>query len=499
MAPGITYLLMHTVETIRTWAERYWGYLVLLAWGGALLGFGIVRFDGYGLDEGAARGLILVWAIGDRVLNPLITLGIPDLRAFLFLPLGFYWAGSVPAAKVFTLAIAFAGVVLLYRWCERTTDREAAVLAGALLLVFPLFINQVDAIGPGAYLLFAFGVGALLGRRYRESDRIMGAWYFFLLLWVAGTITLHPLALALPAALAWQWRDVDADNLRRRRHLLFGLALVTGTVLAIKAGWPLAAWLENPFVPLSSVFQGIVGVTGAPSALVGTALMVAALLIAWIDRRFLLSDLLGSTLLFGTILGLVAADAAWALVVVALVIVRGMHHMLRLNDALAGGRGGLLRQRGIVLGLFFIVATASMLADKARALAIEEQQLGPRDSLIRVMAQEIEQLEDTSWIQIASQWPGRTMIVTRVNTFPLPRVHEDESREEFLRDIGEISHLIFDPREPGNLALSRLLAGMTDIAKTAEMSDAGVIIQIVRDPNGTNGNVRDTPAAPASD
>lgn len=482
---------MQAIQSIQTWAERYWGYIALLAWGGALLGLGIVRLDAYGLDEGAARGLILTWAIGDRVLNPLITLGIPDLRAFLFLPLGFYWAGSIPAAKVLTLAIGFAGVAFLYRWCEGTSGRETAVLAGALLLVFPLFINQIDAVAPGAYLLFAFGAGAWLGRRYRESDRIMGAWYFLLLLWVAGTITLHPLALAFPAALVWQWRHVDAGDLRRRRHLLFGLALVTGTVLAIKAGWPLANWLENPFISLSSAFQGIVGVTGAPSALVGTVFMAAALLVAWNDRRFLLADGYGTMLLFAAILGLVAADTAWALMVAVLVIARGAHHILRLNDALAGDHGGLLRQRGIVLGVFFVLATASMLADKARALAIEEQQLGPQDSLIRVIAQEIEALEDASWVQIASQWPGRTMLATRVNTFPLPRVRGDESREAFLHGLGEVSHLIFDPREPDNVPLSRLLAEMTDVAKTVEMSEAGVIIQMVQD----TGDEASAPAA----
>lgn len=464
-------------SSLATYFKRYWGYLALLIWGGALAGFGIVRFDPYGLEEGAARGLILIWAIGDRVLNPLITLGVPDFRALLFIPLGFYWAGSMLAAKVFTMLVAFLAVTFLYRWCERTADQETAVIACGLLLVFPLFINQVDAIAPGVYLLLAFGLGALLNERYRQSQRLLGGWFFIQMFWVAITITLHPAGLAYPAALAWHWRRVAIEDERRRKHLYIGLLLVVGTIVGVRGGWQVIEWFWDPFVTLSSVYQGILGVTGAPNAFVGTVFSLGALLIAWVDRGFLLRDPLGSMLLFGSLIGLLAADAAWALLVVTLVLLRGTWHLLRLNEAIGGG-GGLLRHRALVLALFLVVSTTAMLADKTRAQAIREDQLSQQDRLIRLFAQDVEDMEDSSIINVASQWPGRTMIAGRVNTFQLPPTG-DESHEEFLHSIGGITHLIFDPYRPENAGLTRRLAELTSVAKTAEISEAGVIIHMV--------------------
>lgn len=468
---------MQAPSPVTVYLKRYWGFLVLLLWGGALAGFGVLRFDPYGLDEGAARGLILIWAIGDRVLNPLITLGVPDFRALLFVPLGFYWAGSIVAAKVFTLLAAFLAVTLLYRWCERTANSENAVIACGLLLVFPLFINQIDAIAPGVYLLLAFTLGALLNERYRQSNRLLGGWFFMQLFWVGVTITLHPAGLAYPAALAWHWRSAQGEDGRRRRHLFIGLALLVTTIVAVRGGWQLADWLADPFMTLSSVYQGVVGVTGAPNAFVGIAFALAALLVAWLDRRFLLGDPLASMLLFGSVIGLAAADASWALIVVTLVLLRGTHLVLRLNDAVGAG-GGLLRQRGLVLVLFLLVATTSMLADKTRSHSIREEQLSQQDRLIRLFAQEVEDMEDTSDINVASEWPGRTMIASRVNTFQLPPTG-DESNEEFLRSIGGLTHLIFDPRSPANGTLVRRMSELTSVAKTAEVGEAGVIIQIV--------------------
>ena len=458
--------------------KRYWGYLVLLIWGGALAGFGVIRFDPYGLDEGAARGLILIWAIGDRVLNPLITLGVPDFRALLFIPLGFYWAGSIFAAKVFTMLVAFLGVTMLYRWCERTADSETAVVACGLLLVFPLFINQIDAIAPGVYLLLAFTLGAWMHERYRQSNRLLGGWFFTQMFWVGVTITIHPVGLAYPVALAWHWRKAEAENHQRRKHLLIGLALVTTVIVATRGGWGFAEWFMNPWLTLSSVYQGIIGVTGAPSALVGTLFAGAAILIAWIDRRFLLGDPLASMLLFGGLIGLLAADASWALIVVILVLVRGTRLVIGLNNAIGRNGGGLLRQRGLLLVLFLIMATTAMLADKTRSHAIREEQLSQQDRLIRLFAQEVEDMEDVSDINVASQWPGRTMIASKVNTFQLPPTG-DESNEEFLESISGLTHLIFDPRDTANAGLVRRMSELTNVAKTAEVGEAGVIIQMV--------------------
>src|SRR3569832_682049 len=86
-------------QSLRQILERNRGLIVLLAWGGALLSLDLLRTTPYGLDEGAARGLLLIWSISDKNNNPIVTLGIPDFRALLFIPLGAYWPGSLIAAK----------------------------------------------------------------------------------------------------------------------------------------------------------------------------------------------------------------------------------------------------------------------------------------------------------------------------------------------------------------------------------------------------------------
>src|SRR3569832_2815327 len=103
-------------QSLRQILERFWGLIVLLAWGGALLSLELLRTTPYGLDEGAARGLLLIWSISDKIIIPFVTLGIPDFRALLFIPLGAYWPGSLFVVLVFSLALAFAAVTLLYRW-----------------------------------------------------------------------------------------------------------------------------------------------------------------------------------------------------------------------------------------------------------------------------------------------------------------------------------------------------------------------------------------------
>jgi len=95
-----------------------------------------------------------------------------------------------------------------------------------------------------------------------------------------------------------------------------------------------------------------------------------------------------------------------------------------------------------------------MLGDKARHLAIEENQLGSQDRLLRWLVQDAE--DNDLQLSVASQWPGRTMLVTRQDTFPLPPV-EGLDGEAFLKNIEGITHLVFDPFAPENEPLANLL------------------------------------------
>ncbi len=477
-----------TATLVWQYLHRYWGILVLLVWGSTLLALNLVRLDPYGIEEAAARGLILMWAIGDRVLNPLVTLGIPDFRILLFLPLGFYWPGSIVAAKVFTMLLAFAAVTLLYRWCRRTMDSETAQIACALLLIFPLFLNQIDAIGVGIYLLLMFTVAEWLDRRYRKIQRPLGGWFFMQLLWTAIAITIHPMGLAYPLALAWHWNKSPLDR-RQQTYMYVGLALVVVVVLGIRGGWEHATWLGNPLLPLAQAYQAVAHVTGEPNWLVATLFAITAGALLLFDRRFLLNDFLGSVLLGAILLGLLAADGAWALLVVTLVFTRGTYYLIRINNAWRGH--SLLRKRGLVLATVFIIATTAMLSDKARYLAIRENQLSQQDLLIRALAQDA--ADNDLVLSVASQWPGRTMLATRQDTFPLPPAAGKDS-EAFLASIKNITHLIFDPGDPANKALAQQLANLTHRTKTVLLNSGGVVIAVF-EPEGSE----DKEAAPPGD
>ena len=63
---------------------RYWVFLALLVWGGAILALHMLRLDTYGVNEGAARALLLSWSIVDQVVNPTVVMGFHDFRALLF-------------------------------------------------------------------------------------------------------------------------------------------------------------------------------------------------------------------------------------------------------------------------------------------------------------------------------------------------------------------------------------------------------------------------------
>lgn len=450
--------------------SHYWGILVLLVWGGALLWLGLLRFDPYGLDESAARGLLLIWSIFDKIVNPIFTLGIPDFRALLFIPLGLYWPGSLVAAKVFTLILSFLAIAFLYRWSKRTADGEAALAASALLLIAPHLINGIDAIATGPFLLLAFGLGAWLDTAYRRVNRPLGGWFFVQLLWASITLTLHPIGLAYPLVLAWTWYRNPIDA-RQRRHVLIGLAIVTLLMLALRQGWQTVPWLSNPLLSLAQAHQ-IAPSLAEPNWFVGGLLAALLVIVIWVDRRFLSSDPVGLMFLSGLAIGLLAADYNWALLAVALLLYRGIPHLIALNQHSEGK--GLLRQRGVVIAVMFITSITFMVTDKTRALALGEETMSPQDQLIRQLADEAANPDQE--FRAASQWPGRTMIAVRRDVFPLPAGAVDG--QTLLNDIKGITHLIFDPKAPANLELGKNMAELSGVIETQALEAGGVIVHI---------------------
>ena len=200
---------------------RYQALLILLAWGTILLTAGLIRVDAFGIEEGAARALLLVWSVVDRVINPIFIMGLPDLRALLFAPVGIYWPGSITAAKVFTGLITFASALFFHRWSRSTNNNETALIGAGLLLIAPLTLAQINAISAGPYLLLGFGLGLWMNQSYRRVARPLGGWFFLQLLLIAILTSIHPIALAYPLALIIEWRKnpIDIKQQNGRAHV----------------------------------------------------------------------------------------------------------------------------------------------------------------------------------------------------------------------------------------------------------------------------------------
>ncbi len=457
--------------------EKYLRLIILAVWIAALFwGFNLINLTPYGLNEGAAKVLLFLWSIVDRIANPVATFGTPDMRAILLLPVAIYWSGSMLATKIFTAMLAFFGTMFLYYWARRE-NHESALMAAALLLICPLTITQISSIGTGPMLLLTFGIGLWVSNTYRAKPRPLGGWFFVQLLVVITAVSLHPAGLGYALALAWLWIR-DPLNKTQQRQILVGLAIAIPLILTFQNGWQKdIVWFSDPLATLANAIQnGAIGFGEPASWLIG--LVVALLLVIVIirDRAFLLNDLMGSALLFAVLVGLVAATPEWAMIAIALLLFRGMAQLVTFNQSFSSN--SLMGQRGIVIAVLFIVSTAFMLADKQYRQILQSELLSPTDDIIHQLA--IEAADPDAPFQAASQWPARTMLATRRDVFPLPYAREDSA--EFLNSIKGITHLIFDHTLEENLGLSKNISELSGIAETLSLQEAGVVIRIKEAP-----------------
>jgi hypothetical protein len=451
--------------------EDYWGFLVLAVWGAAILGLGLVRLDPFGVEETGARALLLVWSVGERIISTVVLLGLPDLRAVLLAPLGAYWPGSMVAAKVHALLITAAAVALLYRWARRTFDAESALIASGLLLIAPATLFEIDALGAGPYLLLAFGVGLWIDRKYRSVQRPLGGWFFAQLLWVMIAVSIHPAALAYPAALLWEWRARPLDA-RQQRHVYIGIGVAVVLTLILRLGWPALDWLEQPFV---SLYQSILGRDATSSALawlLAILLAIAALGAGFASRRLAAEDMMTRMLLLSLILGLPAANGAWAMLALAMVLYLGVPRLIAFNRGME--LSGFIGQRGLVFATVFIASIVFMQVGKAHYHAILQNQLPPVDQLVLAFSVEIEDAGKEEATMTMSQWPGKTMLATRRHTLPLPPPFPDH--ETLLKNIANVDYLLFDPKDERNRTLAAQLAELTGVTETILLEEAGVAV-----------------------
>jgi hypothetical protein len=453
---------------------RFWGVLVLLLWGALAISLNLLRFDPYGIDEAAARALLLNWTVADRVVNPIVTLGFPDFRTLLFLPLGAYWPGSFIAVKVFMLVILFAAATLLYRWSQQQQEGETALLASGLLLIAPLSFMQINAVGSGPFLLLCFGLGQWIDQRYRRIGKQLAGWYFTQLLLVVTVVSIHPAGLAYPLALAWEWQiNPLNDRQRKQMHIGIGIAALLSILFSYLLGRPALEWGLNPLATLGAAAFG--RIPGDPAPMdpangIIPALIAAAVIFGY--RKQLLGSLLPRMLLFGALIGMASADYGWAMIVLALVLYGGIPLLIKLNSSM--GVHGFAGQRGIVMAVVFIITTLFMLGDRAYRGSVINATVDPHDQIIKAMVTETEQLKD-SFLTI-SQWPARTMLALKRPVFPLPPPFD--TPEELLKNIGNIDFIVFDPSDPANKHLREQIANLGGKTETLIHQTGGVIVKV---------------------
>ena len=458
-------MFTHLVARIPT---RVWVLAALLIWGGLVLL--LLRQDGYGIEEGAAHALLLNWTLIDSVASPVFTFGVPDFRAVLFIPVAIYWSGSLLAAKVFTLLITFGAGLLLYRWCSRAASPEAALIATGLWLIAPLTLYAANSLGAGIYLLALFALGAWLEEAYRAEPRPLGGKYFAQLLVAAISVSLHPAGLAHPLALAWRWYQQPLSR-PEQRQLFIGLAVAVVAVVLVRMGWSGLAWWSNPLPVLSGLLTTPGTTVGDAAYWLGFVAGVLTVWVLWAKRATWRHDTAGLMLVLGLLLGLSAADATWVLLALTVVLYYGVPQLIALNTAWGGS--GLLGQRGGVLLLMVVVATLFTSQDRQQALNARAAPLAVQDQLLQALV--LEAGDDKQPFRVASQWPARTMLVTRRDALPLPPAAKDSATQ--LQLLSGVTHLVFDPYRVER-ALARNLSELGAELETVVRQEGGVILKL---------------------
>ncbi len=441
-----------------------------------------LRLDPFGLDEEGAKALLFAWSIGDQVASSVFTLGAPDIRALLWLPLGALWSGQLDAAKVFGVLVLAAAAVALFRWRAREEQHEAALLATGLLLISPLTLAGLDALSAGPYLL-AVAAAAYWLDHWPVNDRgAFGGGFFAQMLFCAASTSLHPAGLAYPVVLFWTWYR-RPPNPQHRQLYLVSIVLVVVLVLVMRWGWPGMSWGENPLPSAATVFSGIRAerALGVGYWLGGLALLGLAIVIGLHERLRLLADTTGGTLLLGALFGLVAADRTWALLLLALVLYGGMPWLLRACAPLSGR--GFVVERGWLWILLLLLCTFWMRTDRADYEAGHRHLLSAQDELISAFAQGVNELRagdqpaaaPAARILVASSWPARTTVACRCDALPLPPVAKDPVTQ--LAMMRGISHLLLgDTQDVPGLASN--LAQMGPRVETLSRLPGGVILRI---------------------
>lgn len=480
---------MNTGKTAFNIPARVQGQIALLLWG--IITILLLRHDVYGIDEQAARSLLLSWSFSSDLAHPSVLLGMPDLRILPFLPVGFLQPGSVFAAKVLTVLLLALSGWLLFGWKSRVSGSESALLATGLLLISPLALAQIDSVSVGVYLLACVALGAWVDVQFRNNPRPFNGWFFAQIFVCAFSASLHPAGLAYPLAALWSWRTLPQSP-KYQRIFLAGTIFVVLFILLLRMGWGDLAWFQNPLKNLGTIFSGSSLDEADPFMqwIPGGIVLALAAAIALFGFRKLWQDLVGRSLLIGSLLGLLVGDKSWALLVLALVLYFGIPLLLRADHAAEASQpsheGGFLKQRGWVLVAVFICSTIFMRADKGFYEEVHSGALSAQDELINTLALAAESERKAADSDesgkshprfiVASEWPGRTMLACKCDTFPLPPVEKDPQTQ--LARLRSITFLLFDPKRTANIELARNFSLLGAEVETVSLQPGGVLLHV---------------------
>jgi len=441
----------------------------------ALCGLSLVymfsfRYDLYGINEGAARALLLDWSLGSNLLNPIALLGFPDMRALLFAPLNFHWIGDLTAAKVLLMFLTLSTGLMLYRWAEKKLGDETALFATGLWLIAPLTISQVDRLGAGNILILACILCYWSAGFYRASVHATPGNYFVLLLLLALASSMHPAGIGMAAGLAWHETWVQRPKQRKRIALLVGLGLMLSFVLLSRTGWPSLTLFINPMSALARVLEG--DLAGVPSFGPGLLVLVLMLLALIAGVRRMRGDLFSCMLLGGIVAGAVCADMAWAELVLTYILFEGLHGLVSLNNRFGGY--GLMRRRGLAAICVLLLSLVFMIGDKQHILFNRGQEMYRSDRLIAKLGELAAEMKGQP--MVASQWPGRTMLATRHGALPLPPVRVGDP-DGFLRQMHGVTFMIYNQYDPGMKAMNRQVAELSNRIKTEAILAGGIVLR----------------------
>ncbi len=452
---------------------RYLGLIgmVALAWAFMTL----FRYDSYGIEEAAAIDLLINWSIIHQIASPVALFGVPDLRAIFFVPLDLYWAGSLPADKVYTLFTLLGTALLLYRWGERKFGGEPSMMATALLLLAPITLMQTDAIGAGVFMLFCLAMAGWLNDAIHESGTLMPSWYFLLLLITGMAVSMHPMGLAIPLVLGWQWLR-DREQKKKGTRLMIGIAIVTALMVFVRWGWNgMDVAAGNPLTILA---DSILGSPLLHEPAWGIGLIIADVLLIAVGMHLYRRNMDSLTLMFiaASLIGSLHADHAWTLIAWATTLYLGLPLLIEVNERY--GWRGLAGQRGLLLVMVVLIATVSML--NTRALGSISKQHLKNDTDIVISVLEREAADTNREFVAASQWPARTLLATKRDVLPLPPAMEDT--ELFKTNIAGLTHFAFDPKLPAMHALARNAAALSDELETIALLPGGVVLKVRKHP-----------------